>query len=208
MVAWSIKVALKSGLFDQVVVSTDDDEIAAISLEEGAAVPFRRPVELSDDHTPTKPVVTHAIKEAEVAFGCEISHVCCIYPTAPFLQVGDLRAGWEVIAQGNFRYAFAATSYAYPVQRALRRLPSGGVEMLHPEHRTTRSQDMEETWHDAGQFYFGDASAFIEELPVFAPYSAPVVLPRWRVHDIDTPEDWQTAELVFRALKDKNQAGS
>lgn len=201
MIAWSIEAALSSGLFDQVVVTTDDDEIAAVAAKEGATVPFRRPPELSDDHTPTKPVVAHAIAEIEAASGRKISHVCCIYPTAPFLKTEDLVAGWRAIAEGGFRYAFAVTSYAYPVQRALKRLPAGGVEMLYPEHRVARSQDLEEVWHDAGQFYFGDASAFVDDLPVFAPHTAPVILPRWRVHDIDTQEDWVRAELVFQALR-------
>lgn len=199
MIAWSIEAALRSDLFDQVVVSTDDDEIASIALQEGASAPFRRPPELSDDHTPTKPVVAHAIERLE-ASGGTIAHVCCIYPTAPFLQPADLQAGWSVMAGGAFRYAFAVASYAYPVQRALRRLPGGGVDMLHPEHRAARSQDLEEAWHDAGQFYWGDAAAFVEGLPIFAPHAAPVVLPRWRVHDIDTPEDWTRAELMFQAL--------
>lgn len=201
MIAWSIETALTSGLFDQVVVSTDDDEIAAVAVEEGAVVPFRRPPELSDDYAQTKPVVAHAVSSIEAAWRKEISHVCCIYPTAPFLEAEDLVTGWRAIAGGSFRYAFAVTSYAYPVQRALRRLPGGGVEMLQPGCRAARSQDLEQVWHDAGQFYFGDTSAFIDGLPVFDSYASPVVLPRWRVHDIDTQEDWVRAELVFQALR-------
>ncbi|TFW13553.1 pseudaminic acid cytidylyltransferase [Brevundimonas intermedia] len=202
MIAWSIEAALASELFDQVIVSTDDEEIATIAIEEGATVPFLRPAELADDYTPTKPVVSHALRHVQSAEGALVSHACCIYPTAPFLQPDDLKKGWQAIEEGGFRYAFAASSYPYPIQRALRQMPSGGVEMLYPEYRTTRSQDLEEAWHDAGQFYFGDSLAFIEELPVFASHSMPIALPRWRVHDIDTPEDWLTAEVAFRALFD------
>lgn len=208
MIAWSIERALDSGLFDRVVVSTDDDEIAAVATAEGAEAPFRRPLELSDDHTPTKPVVAHAIRATEALVGEAVDYVCCIYPTAPFLEAADLVAAWGAISGGQFRYAFAATSYPYPVQRALRSLPSGGVEMLSPRYRASRSQDLEEAWHDAGQFYFGDAAAFIEELPVFESHSFPVILPRWRVHDIDTPEDWTRAELMFQTLSSVHSTAS
>lgn len=201
MIRWSIETALASGVFDEVMVSTDDEDIARVAESCGAAVPFRRPAELADDHTPSRPVVAHAIGELNRRNSRRVTEACCIYPTAPFLQVDDLKAGLDLILDGGFSYAFAVTSFGYPIQRALRRLPGGGVGMFQPDFRHSRSQDLEEAYHDAGQFYWGAAQAFLDDLPVFASHSAPVILPRWRVHDIDTEEDWLRAELVFRALQ-------
>src|SRR5690606_16447951 len=141
MISWSIETALASGLFDQVVVSTDDDEIAQVAESCGAALPFRRPAELADDHTPTRPVIAHAIGELSGLQGARVAEACCIYPTAPFLQADDLKTGLNLILDGGFSYAFAVSSIAYPIQRALRRLPEGGVGMMHPEFRHSRSQD-------------------------------------------------------------------
>lgn len=208
MIAWPVDVALESRLFDHVVVSTDDEEIASVAEAAGASAPFRRPADLADDHTPTRPVVAHAIRAMQELAGRAVTQACCIYPTAPFLDAGDLKTGLDLLADGRFRYAFSVTSFAYPVQRALKRLPEGGVDMLQPEHRHARSQDLEEAYHDAGQFYWGTAEAFLTDQPVFAPHSAPVILPRWRVHDIDTPEDWTRAELVFRALREGGAPGA
>ena len=200
MIAWSIEVALASGCFDQVIVSTDDAEIATIAESFGAEVPFRRPADLADDHTATRPVVIHAIREAEKHFG-HADHVCVIYPTAPFIQDADLQRGLQQLIAANADFAFTATSYAYPIQRALRLTATGGGAMVQPEHRQTRSQDLEPAYHDAGQFYWGRTEAFLENRDTFSSESLLILLPRWRVVDIDTEEDWQQAELFFRALK-------
>ena len=199
MIAWSIKAALASGCFDQVIVSTDDDEIAKIAESFGAEVPFRRPADLADDQTATRPVVIHVIQEVEKDFG-RTDHVCVIYPTAPFIQVADLQRGLDQLIAANADFAFSVTSYPYPIQRALRLNSSGGVAMLQPEHRQTRSQDLEAAYHDAGQFYWGRSQAFLEGRHIFSGESIPIILPRWRVVDIDTQEDWQQAELIFRSL--------
>ncbi len=200
MIAWSIEAALQSGCFDEVVVSTDDQEIAAVAMAYGAKAPFIRPARLSDDHTGTIPVVRHAVEWFQQG-GRPPAQVCCIYATAPFIQVDDLRRGLELLQTSDCSYAFSVTSYPFPIQRAIRITEQGRVEMFHPEHFSTRSQDLEEAWHDAGQFYWGRAQAWIEERVVFTPASVPVPLPRHRVQDIDTPEDWFRAEWMFKAIQ-------
>jgi N-acylneuraminate cytidylyltransferase len=127
--------------------------------------------------------------------------VCCIYATAPFVRPEDLQRGLALLQQTGADYAFSVTSYAFPIQRAVRLTASGQVEMFHPEHYQTRSQDLEEAFHDAGQFYWGRADAWLSGRPMFAAGAAPVPLPRFRVQDIDTLEDWARAEWMFKALQ-------
>lgn len=197
MIAWSIKAAQASGCFDRIIISTDDAEIADLAKKYGAEVPFMRPRDLSDDHTGTTPVVRHAT-EWLAQNGPAPSEICCIYATAPFLRASDIRAGLSALAGCD--YAFSVTSYAFPIQRAIRITAQKRVEMFTPAEFLTRSQDLEESYHDAGQFYWGTAAAWLAERPVFGPNSAPVILPRHLVQDIDTPEDWITAEWMFKAM--------
>lgn len=199
MIAWSIEAALAAGCFDRVVVSTDDEEIADVAANAGADVPFLRPAALSDDYTGTVPVIRHAIEYLE-SQGQEVTLACCIYATAPFVQPDDLRAGLEKMQEPGVRYAFSVTSFPFPIQRAIRIQGSGAVEMFYPEHLNTRSQDLEEAFHDAGQFYWGCASSWREGKPIFAIHSRPVILPRHRVQDVDTLEDWERAEWLFKAM--------
>lgn len=201
MIAWSIAAARDSGCFDHIVVSTDDEEIAALAEKEGAEVPFRRPAVLADDHTPTIPVIAQAIDACEAYFGQTAGEVCCLYATAPFVRGADLSAGLDQLRRGGNSYVFPVTSYAYPIQRALRRNSSGTVEMLTPENFVRRSQDFEEVWHDAGQFYWGPAQSWRDGLPIFDASAYGLPLPRHRVQDIDTPEDWTRAELLFQMLQ-------
>lgn len=200
MIAWSIAAAQQSGCFDRIVVSTDDAEIALVARAYGAQVPFFRPPELSDDHTGTIPVIAHAIGWHN-ARGQTVCQACCIYATAPFVQAQDLQRGLQVLEVSGADYAFSVTSYAFPIQRAIRVTPEQRVSMFQPEQFNTRSQDLEEAWHDAGQFYWGQASAWLAGKPLFSESAAPVPLPRHRVQDIDTPEDWQRAEWLFKALE-------
>lgn len=199
MIAWSIEAAEASGCFDKIIVSTDDQEIATIAQQWGAEVPFIRPPELSDDFTGTIPVIRHAIEWLE-SNGIQVDYACCIYATAPFVAPEDLRTGWALIHGSGLDYAFSVTSYAFPIQRAIRITDHGRVAMFSPEHFGTRSQDLEEAWHDAGQFYWGTAEAWCETRAIFGEGSLPVKLPRHRVQDIDTVEDWTQAEWLFRAL--------
>ena len=199
IIAYSISAAQQTGLFDQVVVSTDDEEIASVAREFGATTPFVRPKELADDFTGTNAVVKHAVAWFN-AQSNDVVHACCLYATAPLLQARFITEGYEALSRSDAAFAFSVTSYAFPIQRALRVTPEGRVDAIYPEHRMTRSQDLEHAYHDAGQFYWGTARAFLEDLPVFAPHSIGVILPRHLVQDIDTLEDWDQAELMYRAI--------
>lgn len=199
MIAWSIAAAQTSGCFDEIIVSTDDPLTSAVAESFGALVPFIRPPELSDDFTPTTPVIKHATewcRENLIA----VTHVCCIYATAPFLTAEYLSRGLDVLTASNSDYAFSVTSYAFPIQRALRLDDKNRTEMFNPECFVMRSQDLEASWHDAGQFYWGTAEAWTEERPIFSPRSRAVILPRYSVQDIDTWEDWEFAERIFKTL--------
>ncbi len=204
MIAWSIRAAQDSCCFDRIIVSTDDDEIAEIAQAHGADVPFMRPAELSDDHTPTTPVIAHAI-DWQNLHGQSVSQACCIYATALFIQASDLRQGLDLLNTTDVDYAFSVTNYAFPIQRAIRLTDGQRVEMVQPAYFGTRSQDLAEAFHDAGQFYWGKAEAWLSGKRLFAEHSAPIVLPRYMVHDLDTLADWKEAELFFEFLKFKGE---
>ncbi|MCY1275185.1 CMP-N,N'-diacetyllegionaminic acid synthase [compost metagenome] len=200
MIAWSIEAALQSNCFDKIVVSTDDPRIAEVASKHGAQVPFMRPAELSDDYTGTTPVIQHAI-EWHQQHGYAPTQVCCIYATAPFLQANDLSLGLKALETQQPDYAFSATSYPFPIQRAFKLNSQERVEMFNPEHFNTRSQDLEEAYHDAGQFYWGRVDAWLTGQLIFGKNSSAILLPRHRVQDIDTMEDWQRAEWMFKAMQ-------
>ena len=200
MIAWSIEAAIQSGCFDRIIVSTDDAEIADVARVHGAEVPFFRPPELSDDHTGTLPVIAHAIQWQNDS-GPSASQACCIYATAPFVQAEDLQRGLALLNSSDIDYAFSVTSYAFPIQRAIRITTDQRVEMFQPEKFNSRSQDLEEAWHDAGQFYWGHAAAWLAHKPIFSYKAIPIRLPRYRVQDIDTFEDWERAEWLFKAMQ-------
>lgn len=197
MITHSLRAAKACGLFDHILVSSEDDEILTVGQAHGGE-PLLRPPELADDHTATIPVIRHAICWAENQ-GWPLEAVCCIYATAPFIRAEDLREGRRLLQQEGMDFAFAATTFPYPVFRGL--LHEGkGVRMIFPEHFPTRSQDLPEALHDAGQFYWGTPRAWKEEERLFSEKSAPVMLPRHRVQDIDTEEDWRRAELLWQVL--------
>jgi N-acylneuraminate cytidylyltransferase len=200
MISYSIAAALQSNVFDRVIVSTDDEEIARVAKEFGAEVPFVRPRALSDDHTGTMDVVAHAIRFLAPQELSNLTAVCCIYATAPFIRQDDIRHGLELLESENWQYVFAATNFAAPIFRSFKKDASGGLEMFFPEYFPTRSQDLPEAMHDAGQFYWGRPAAWLSAAKVFDRRSTVVLLPRWRVHDIDTEDDWLRAELVWASL--------
>lgn len=205
MIAWSIRAARDSGCFDSIIVSTDSDDIARVAESYGAEVPFRRPAELSDAHTGTGPVVVHGIRWL-LDQGQSPSWVCCIYATAPFLTGAELKIGLEALRGApEKRFAFGVTSFAFPIQRAIRRLADGGVEPFYPEYIPCRSQDLEPAWHDAGQFSWGRPDAFLGGEALFAPHSIAIPLPRHQVLDIDTHEDWEHAELLHQVWLQRGQ---
>ncbi|MEP1447162.1 MAG: pseudaminic acid cytidylyltransferase [Paraglaciecola sp.] len=198
LIAYSIEAALGSGNFDKVIVSTDSQEVADIAISYGADVPFMRPESLSGDYVGTGPVTKHAIEYCIQHF-FEPTYCCCIYATAPFLTANFLSEGFQALkADPQKCFAFSATSFAFPIQRALR-LEGTGVMPMYPEFINKRSQDLTEAYHDAGQFYWGQTAAFLQNKPMFCGHSTPVVLPRHLVQDIDTKEDWQRAELMYKA---------
>ncbi|ONG40588.1 pseudaminic acid cytidylyltransferase [Alkanindiges hydrocarboniclasticus] len=204
IIAHSINTALESGCFEKVVVSTDDQEIANIALQHGAEVPFLRPHLIADDYSGTIPVIAHAIDffKHQNQFW---DYVCCLYATAPFVRAEDIRAGASLISdeksvEQNIRYVFSVAEYSYPIQRALHRKSSGFTSMLNPENFNLRSQDLISSYHDAGQFYWGKADAWLNQEPIFNVKALSVVLPHYRVQDIDTLDDWKRAELMHQAL--------
>ncbi len=199
MIAWSIEAALQSGCFDQVVVSTDDEDIAEIARIYGALTPFIRPMELADDHSPTAAVIRHAVEwfsERDM----RPHAVCCIYATAPFIEPGDIKAGLSQLESHRCDYVLPVTTFAFPVQRALRLEGQQQLRMMAPQFFAARSQDLEDAFHDAGQFCWGTTEAWTGGTPVFESKTFPLILPRHRVQDIDTEEDWVRAELLFKAL--------
>lgn len=199
MIAYPIRAALDAGVFDRIIVSTDSDEIAEVAKAEGADVPFRRPAELSDDRTATAPVLLHTLEWLR-ANGTPASYACCIYATAPFVRPEDLVRGLDILKAANATTAFSVTSFAFPIFRSLKIMPEGELAMFWPEHRLTRSQDLPEAYHDAGQFYWMDVARFTNDPNLYSADARPVILPRYLVQDIDTPEDWETAEYMYKAL--------
>lgn len=196
MIAHSIMCARQSGLFERVIVSTDDGEIARIARDFGAEVPFQRPQELADDHSGTAEVVAHAIHWLR-SEGADPSAVCCIYATAPFIRQEDLKQGLAVMEAGAWQFVFSATTFAFPIFRSFRQNAEGGLQMFFPEHSDSRSQDLPVALHDAGQFYWGRPSAWLNKPRIFGPASTVVLIPPWRVQDIDTPDDWVRAEHIM-----------
>lgn len=198
MIARAARTALRSGLFDQVLVSTDDHEIAQAAASVGAQVPFMRPAALSDDLTPTVPVVAHAVQFL-VEQGKKPSHACCIYPCTPLLSAHDMAGALALALAQDADFVYPVTEYAHPIQRAMRRLSSGQMQFLQPQHELTRTQDLEQHFHDAGQFYWGKAQAWLAHMRMHS-NGLGYPIPHWRVVDIDTEEDWKRAELLYQAL--------
>lgn len=201
MIAYAIETALATSGVDEVLVSTDSEEIAEIARRFGASVPFVRPAHLADDFCGTTDVIRHA--QAWLAENASVyDHLCCLYPTSPLLKVSDFASGLETLkSDPTLQYAFSVGEFAYPVYRALKAGSSGGVAMLFPEHAGSRSQDLPETFHDAGQFYWGRWEAWEQGLPLFDQHTRAITLPRHRVVDIDTEEDWHIAELYAQLLE-------
>lgn len=198
LIAYSIEVALKSNLFGKVIVSTDDEEIAKIAKQYGAEVPFLRPKELSDDYTGTFDVIDHAVKYLEKK-GEKFQYVCTIYATAPLLKEKYLIEGFEKLQNSDARNAFSCTSMPFPIQRTFKVTENERCEMFWPENFPKRSQDLEEAYQDAGQFYWINLQKKSTDI-MFGKDSIPIVLPRYLVQDIDTLEDWDRAEYMYQVL--------
>jgi N-acylneuraminate cytidylyltransferase len=200
VIAYPIERALESSLFSNVVVSTDDDEIAEVAVQYGAEAPFKRPAELSDDYAGTTAVIAHATRWATETYS-DVDLICCIYPATPFLMTSDLHRAHEIMRTEDWDYCLSACEFASPIFRSFQARADRGLEMFFPDRFSARSQDLPHALHDAGQFYFGGTQAWLAESPLFGARSTFVELPRWRVHDIDTPDDWRRAELVWTAMR-------
>ncbi len=199
MIAYSIQAALKTKLFSSIIVSTDSMELANIAITYGAEVPFIRPAELSDDFTGTDAVILHALNYL-IDHGADIQYVCCIYATAPFISASYIKKGFDLLKKENATSAFSVTTYPYPIYRSLKISEDGRLQMIWPDYMNVRSQDLSEAYHDAGQFYWADAQKYLIEKKIFSKAAVPVVLPRYLVQDIDTDEDWQRAEAMYKVL--------
>ena len=200
IITWPLEVVKNSALFDHIIVSTDDEEIAEVSKKCGAKVPFIRPAELSDDYSGTTEVMAHAVSWMQK----QQWQPDAIYATSVFLTTDDLEKGLKAFNSGDWEYAFSVTNFEYPIFRSLKKHPDGGVEMFFPEHFESRSQDLPETLHDAAQFYWGKPTAWLNHDKLFDCNSIPVMIPRWRVQDIDTEDDWIQAEKIFNNLLKKS----
>ena len=198
LIAYTIESALKSKIFSHVIVSTEDPKIASISKKYGAEVPFMRPKKLADDYTGTSLVVKNVIKTLQDK-GEDISYVCCIYATAPFIDYKYILKAYKQLINSPKHYVFSATTYSFPVQRSFVIDKNNVIKNLFPEKILNRSQDLQEVYHDAGQFYWGLSSAFLNDVQIFSDHSSPIILPRYLVQDIDTIEDWKQAELMYNA---------
>ncbi len=199
IINYSIENALHSGLFARTIVSTDDAEIAAVATAAGAEVPFVRPPELANDHAGTNEVVKHAVQQLRKQ-GQVVEYVCCIYATAPLMMPGDLRRGFDLLVSSSCSFAFSVTHFEFPIQRALNMLADGRIKPAFPAFIHSRSQDLESAFHDAGQFYWGTASAFLDDVDLYGDNSMGVPMPGYRVQDIDTEDDWVRAELMYKSL--------
>jgi pseudaminic acid cytidylyltransferase len=203
LIAYSIETALQSGLFNKVVVSTDDEKIAEVARRCGAEVPFVRPKALSDDFSGTAEVIAHALawlkEQGEV-----YDFACTIYATAPLLQPQYLIEGVDKLKCSDAVHAFSATSMPFPIQRTFKIDEHGRCKMFFPEYYSARSQDLEEAYQDAGQFYWQDLSKSSSE-PLFGKDSIPILLPRHLVQDIDTLADWKHAEVMYKVLEEMGE---
>jgi pseudaminic acid cytidylyltransferase len=193
MIAYAIEAAKQSGLFERIVVSTDDEDTTQIAKAYGAEIPFKRPAELANDYTATVPVIAHAI-EACRNLGWKFDKVCCIYPGVPFIETEDLGASLALLDNSDVDYCFPVTEYPSAVQRAIRKLDSGKMQPFYPEFETTRTQDLETAYYDAGQFYWGKDEAWLTNSKIHS-NGLGYLIPSWRVVDIDTLEDWDRAEI-------------
>lgn len=195
IMVYSIEAALDSQLFDEVIVSTDDEEIAEVAKQYGASVPFMRPDELADDFTGTTPVVQQAANWF-TQHRQKPDYICCIYSTSPFVQIKYLQAGLEKLKTIEQGVVSSFTSFPFPIQRAQKMDKKGNLTPFYPEYMPCRSQDLEEAYHDAGQFYWWTE----QSLNQGAKESSAIILPRYLVQDIDTPEDWERAELMYQLI--------
>lgn len=200
IISYSITAAKNTGLFDRIIVSTDSNQIAEIAQQYGAETPFRRPSNLSDDNMDIAPVIEHTVNWLN-SNGPPIKYFCNIYPTAPFIRTEDIKKGFAILRDRNAPEVFSVSTFAFPIFRALKITEDGHLEMFWPENELKRSQDLPVAYRDAGQFYWFDCELFLRNKKNWDPHALPIVIPRYLAQDIDMPEDWLTAEVMFEVCK-------
>jgi len=200
IIAYAIKAAKESEVFDEVFVSTDDEEIANVAVSFGATIPWLRSKDLSDDFTTTVSVMQDAVKRL-ILSQMDLQNICCIYPATPLLKPNFLSQGLKILEDGDWDYVFSGLSASTPPQRYFSLGASREVEMLFPEFEVTRTQDFGHIYHDAGQFYWGRKSSWESGLPIFSSKSTILEIPGKSAVDIDTSEDWHYAEVLFNLVK-------
>jgi len=200
IISYSIKAAQETKLFDRIIVSTDSEEIAEVAKACGAEVPFARPCELADDFTGDVPVMIHVLTWLQ-EHDTLPEYFCYIYATAPLIQPVFLRKGFDLLKKKQATAAFSITTFPYPIFRALKIGDHGRIEMFWPEHENSRSNDLPEAYHDAGQFYWGNTGKFMSVKTFCSADAVPIIIPRYLVQDIDTAEDWETAEKMYSVLR-------
>jgi pseudaminic acid cytidylyltransferase len=203
-IAYPIELALSSGIFERVIVSTDDAEIAEVSVKYGAEVPFFRSAVLSNDFTITVDVIADAVQRLQDQ-GENFDYVCCIYPVTPLLRENRLKEAFDVIESGQWDYVFPAIEFLTPIERGFKKGESGLIEFSHPEFANTRTQDIPKTFHDAGQFYFGKSKAWLERKSVLNGNSTFIELAKNETLDIDDLADWEHIEKLINAMKNSAQ---
>jgi len=201
ILAYSIEAALNSGLFDEVMVSTDSEEISSIAKSYGATVPFFRSTKNADDFATTSEVINEVI---EVYQNNEkyFKYSCCIYPTAPFITSDILIDAYKTLSKNDFDSVFPVLEYSFPIQRAMKMDSQGKIKMITPEHLNTRSQDLNKSFHDAGQFYWFNVERFKDNKKIFTANSGGIILPETKVQDIDNEMDWKLAELKYQFINE------
>ena len=197
MIYWPIMALKKTKLFKKIIVSTDNDKIANIASSYGAVVPFKRPKELSDDHTVTSEVMDHAISFLKNN-GENYDNICCAYATNPFLKDKYLKKSYEIFINSRSKFLFSATEYNYPIQRSFYIRNKNRIEMLDIENFNKRTQDLETLYHDAGQFYWSKSDSWKNNPIIFSRISIPFVIPSFDVVDIDNIDDWKRAEKMIK----------
>lgn len=201
IIAYSIEAAVNSGLFDEVMVSTDDNEIAKIALKYGAKVPFLRSKKNSDDYSTTMDVVKEVISEYKIKINADFENGCCIYPTAPLLKIDHLKSGFNKLILNDYSTVFSAVEFSYPIWRGLSVSEDGTAKMIWPQHLNDRSQDLKKVYHDAGQWYWFKIKKLSDSF--FSEKSAIIKLDETEVQDIDNMTDWKLAELKYSFLNEK-----
>ncbi len=202
IIAYSIEAALKSGVFDEVMISTEDKEIAQISEGFGAKVPFFRSEKTASDYATTADVLLEVLDEYE-KMDMHFDMACCIYPTAPFITSERLKEAVETLRKSDADTLITVVGFSYPPQRALV-IEDGRLVFKYPEYLVARSQDLEKHYHDAGQFYVFKTKAFKETGNLMKGNIIPMVLDEMEVQDIDTQQDWELAQVKYKLLHPQN----